>query len=163
MFSWSFFRSHLVHGMIVVSVVMSSMYALMGERRRPALSCWPLATHLEARIMTSIAMVKARREMWATTLKKILASMFKRVTWRNWLMSAASFSLGKFWNGLENANKKRKQWFINLPWLVFHCRQYEHNIFHVLSGQLNLIYKYTSIPAIQAFNAFQKKVVTGAI
>ena len=44
--------------------------------------------------------------------------------------------------------KKESSDFINLPWLVFHCRQYEHKIFHVLSGKLHLICKYTSIPVI---------------
>ncbi len=41
---------------------------------------------------------------------------------------------------------------------VFHCRQYEHKIFHVLSGQLHVICKYTSFPVIQTCNTFQKKL-----
>lgn len=32
------------------------------------------------------------------------------------------------------------------------------DIFHVLSGQLHLIYKYTSFPVIQTCNTFQKKL-----
>ncbi len=55
----------------------------------------------------------------------------------------------KSWDSMENANKIRKVWFLNLLWLVFHCRQYEHKIFHVLSGQLHVICKYTSFPVIQ--------------
>ncbi len=39
-----------------------------------------------------------------------------------------------------------------------HCRQYEHKIFHVLSGQLHVICKYTSFPVIQTCNTFQKKL-----
>ncbi len=54
---------------------------------------------------------------------------------------------------------KKESRFLNLLWLVFHCRQYEHKIFHVLSGQLHVICKYTSFPVIQTCNTF-KKVVT---
>ncbi len=35
---------------------------------------------------------------------------------------------------------------------------YEHKIFHVLSGQLHVICKYTSFPVIQTCNTFQKKL-----
>ncbi len=43
----------------------------------------------------------------------------------------------------------------------FHCRQYEHKIFHVLSGQLHVFCKYTSFPVIQTCNTFQKKLGKG--
>ncbi len=59
---------------------------------------------------------------------------------------------------MENANIKRKYWFLHLLWLVFHCRQYEHKIFHVLSGQLHVICKYTSFHVIQTCDTFQKSL-----
>lgn len=63
MFSCNFLRGRLVHGRVGVRVVMSSMYALMGGSHRPGFCCTPPTTHCDARIMTSMVMVKASREM----------------------------------------------------------------------------------------------------
>ena len=63
MFSSSFPSSFLVHGAVVVRVVMSSIKALRGGRRVPKLSRCPPTTHFDARMITSIAIVKARGEM----------------------------------------------------------------------------------------------------
>uniref|UniRef100_UPI003AAC2FBD heat shock factor protein 2 n=1 Tax=Centroberyx gerrardi TaxID=166262 RepID=UPI003AAC2FBD len=58
-----FLSSRMVHALVVVSVVISSMYALMGGSRRPGFSCSPPTTHRDAQMMTSMAMVKASGEM----------------------------------------------------------------------------------------------------
>ena len=63
MFSCNFLSSRLVQGMVEVRVVISSMYALMGGSRRPGVSCSPPTTHRDARMITSMAMVKANGEM----------------------------------------------------------------------------------------------------
>lgn len=62
MFSCSFPSSYLVDAAVVVSVVMLSMYALIGGRRSPALVRSPPTTHFEALMMTSMAIVKAKGE-----------------------------------------------------------------------------------------------------
>ncbi len=63
MFSCSFPSSRLVHPAVVVRMVMSSMYARIGGRRIPFLVRSPPTTHLEALMMTSMAIVKARGEI----------------------------------------------------------------------------------------------------
>lgn len=59
MFFCSFPSSRLVHAAVVVRVVKSSMYARIGGRRIPFLVLSPPTTHLEALMMTSMAIVKA--------------------------------------------------------------------------------------------------------
>ena len=49
-----------MHAFVVLSVIMSSMYALIGGRRSPFFKHSPLTTHHDARMMTSIAMINAR-------------------------------------------------------------------------------------------------------
>lgn len=63
MFSYSFESRRLVHAAVVVSVVMSSMYARIGGSRSPFFVRSPPITHLEGLIMTSMAIVKARGEI----------------------------------------------------------------------------------------------------
>lgn len=46
---------------------------------------------------------------------------------------------------LENANKVQLLLYFLL--LLFHCREYEHNVFHGLSGQVYFSCLYASIPA----------------
>ncbi len=60
MFSCSFPSSRLVLAAVVVRVVMSSMYAWIGGRWIQFLVRSPPSTHLEALMMTSMAIVKAR-------------------------------------------------------------------------------------------------------
>ena len=52
--------------------------------------------------------------------------------------------------------KESSDLYIYLDLYFIADSKYEHKIFHVFSGQLHLICKYTSIPAIQACNTFQK-------
>jgi len=52
-----------VHATVVVMVVMSSMYALIGGSHIPEAKCSPRTTHLDALMITSIVMVKASGEM----------------------------------------------------------------------------------------------------
>ncbi|KAG1935077.1 serine/threonine-protein kinase BRSK2 [Pimephales promelas] len=84
----------LVHGAVVVSAVMSSIKTLRGGRCVPELSCCPPTTHFDARMMTSIAIVKAKDILLAMMLKKILPSTFRKDIGRNWLMFSAAFSFG---------------------------------------------------------------------
>ena len=60
--SCSFFRSRLVQALVVVSVVKSSIYALIGGSQRPSLSC-STTTHSETQMMTSMAMVMPKGEI----------------------------------------------------------------------------------------------------
>lgn len=48
--------------------------------------------------------------------------------------------------------QKWKQWFWNLPWLLFHCRQYEPKKIHALSGELH----FFCGNVFQVCNTFQK-------
>lgn len=68
MFWWSFSRSLLVQGTVVVSVVISSIKARIGGNHWPNCSRPPPATHLEALIKSSIAIVKANGEMVHPTM-----------------------------------------------------------------------------------------------
>ncbi len=63
MFPWSLYNSRLVHALVVVMVVMSSIYALIGGSRSPLFRRSPPTTQRDARIINSIAMVKASGEM----------------------------------------------------------------------------------------------------
>ncbi len=58
MFSWSLFDRCLVHAFVVVSVVMSSIYALIGGSHSPFLSHSPPTTHPDAQT-SSTTMVNA--------------------------------------------------------------------------------------------------------
>lgn len=63
MFSCSFESRRLVHAAVMVSVVMSSMYAWIGGSQSPFLVRSPPTTHLEALMMTSMAIDKAWGEI----------------------------------------------------------------------------------------------------
>lgn len=52
-----------MHGCIVVVMVMSSIYALMGGKHRPFLDSSPPTTDQDAWMMSSIAMMSAVGEM----------------------------------------------------------------------------------------------------
>ena len=56
-------NNRLVQATVVVMIVMSSMYALIGGSRIPEAKRSPPTTHFDALIITSIAMVKASGEM----------------------------------------------------------------------------------------------------
>jgi len=68
MFSSSFLSSLLVHRTVVVSVVISSMYALRGGNHSEEPTRCLLTTHFEARTMTSIVIMNTRGEMVHPTI-----------------------------------------------------------------------------------------------
>lgn len=59
MFFYNFFLSCLVQALGVVSVVRSSIYALIGGNLNLGLSCSPSTTYCEVWMITSIVMTKA--------------------------------------------------------------------------------------------------------
>jgi len=61
--SVNFPNNRLVQATLVVMVVMSSMYVLIGGSRIPEAKCSLPTTHFDALMITSIAMVKASGEM----------------------------------------------------------------------------------------------------
>ncbi len=74
-------------------------------------------------------------------------------------MSASSpFFYGFFFYSVWKTQIKKEVVISKFTLTCIHCRQYEHKIFHVLSGQLHVICKYTSFPVIQTCKTFQKKL-----
>lgn len=77
-----------VHALVADMVVMSSMYALIGGRRRLVFISRPPTTHLDALMMSSFDIVKARGEMVQPATMPIVsccqAVVFPCVVTQNW-------------------------------------------------------------------------------
>lgn len=97
MLPWSLPSRHLVHALVDIIVVMSSIKRPDRGKHSLLFRCTPPATHHETRIISSIAMVKASGEMVQPAImpiprhcQTVVLSWSVTQNWRSWQLAFTS-------------------------------------------------------------------------